>query len=690
MRDPDGAWPECFLSARGIEDPGAPALIDLLLEGETRREIPVTDPKMLKQRTLAMARQVLLSSRSAAASVLVIEDLHWIDPTSLELVTRLVHAARDSRTLMLLTYRPVFTHDWMGQSHVHLLALNRMNNTQCEEMIAGLLGGTAISDNIKAEVVEKTDGIPLYIEEVVRTLEDSAGGTSGFRDLVVPATLTESLNARLDDIGDARRTAQAASVIGREFEIGLLSAVANRERPTIVSDVDSLVDAGLVLEFPDGKENRYQFKHALIQDAAYGSLLKSRRSRFHERAADFLLRSTRNPERLYGTVAHHLTMASSFDRALEFSTLAGESALKSMGVNEARDHFTRAESISEKVSDRDKVTVYAIRIHTGLAACFRLQENYEQALAHLDMAERMATSVGSLHSLSDICNARANIHFTLGDAETIMREQNRALGYARELGSRELEIRSIGGLGDAYYARGEMGKAKDHFELCCGMAGENGFDGLDAAHRAMIGWSRIYQLEMVEARDNACEAIEVARSCNHLRGEMNAHSLLGFVYSELMEWELGRKHGRMAIEIAERLGSYNFRAAHLIFSNRSMDEVADRETMFAMASEAADTCRKYGLGFHGPAVLGGLMLVSDDPDQRRALAVEAEQVIEKGSVAHNYFWYFQFALQTALNNREWQNLERFRKGLTRMRWTFPHSLVRVLHRTFVDPGELLP
>ena len=290
-------------------------------------------------------------------------------------------------------------------------------------------------------------------------------------------------------------------------------------------------------------------------------------------------------------------------------------------------------------------------------------ENYEEALESLACAETIASEIGNLKALADICHTRGNIYFPLARRDEILEQHTRALNYARQLNSPELEARSIGGLGDAYYLRGEMQSAARQFSECCRISEENGFSEYDAANRAMIGWSRIYQLEFSEARDDAIKALELTKKHGIYRGEMNARALLGFVYSELMEPEQSKKHAQIAMDMAEKVGSLNYRAALVIFANRAMDEFSERKKMYKMAKEAVETSRQYGQRFHGPGILGGLLLVSDDPKEREQIIAEAEAELEKGCVAHNYFWFYQYAMQSAINNREWDLLEHFRQGL---------------------------
>ena len=670
--DNSDSWIESLLEQRGISDPDAPGLIDKLINGTTRYPISIPGLPLQKQRTMELVSDILLQSQTdelkgkGKAVIVVIEDLHWIDHTTHELLNSLIFNVTNQAALLLFSFRPEFIAPWIGPSHVHLLNLNRISNEQCYQMIVNLLGPEE-SGEMARKIVERTDGIPLFVEELTQTLMNARQqNSSGDQSIEIPATLADSLNARLDNLGSARRTAQAAAVVGRDFGFSVLAAVTQSSKTDLENDIVILVDSGLAYRLNEDEGGNFRFKHALIQDAAYSSLLRDRKTRFHKRAAEFLTASAEAEGRLAGLISHHYRLAGDHISALRYARVAGEYFLSTHAITEAKEHFDKAAELLSSLASLDssvQVNDAELAVHIGTAACFRMQENYDDAMNSLAHAETIASVLGDIKSLADICHTRGNIYFPLARRDEILEQHTRALNYARQLNSPELEARSLGGLGDAYYLRGEMQSATRQFSECCRISEENGFSEYDAANRAMIGWSRIYQLEFSEARDDAIKALELTREHGIYRGEMNARALLGFVYSELMELDLSRKHAQIAMDMAEKVGSLNYRAAFVVFANRALDEITDREQMYTLAKQAVETSRKYGQQFHGPGILGGLLLVSDDPKERDQIVSEAEFELKKGCVAHNYFWFYQFAMQSAINNREWDRLEHFRKGL---------------------------
>jgi tetratricopeptide (TPR) repeat protein len=434
--------------------------------------------------------------------------------------------------------------------------------------------------------------------------------------------------------------------------------------------LEALVESGLVYRLGEGADASFQFKHALIQDAAYASLLRDRRATFHDRAAHYLEDLYQQGHKLADLLSYHFTRAGIYDKGLKYARIAGETALSTSAVIEALEHFQNALEVlpnAEAMPESNAADLKAqeLEVQLGLAACYRFQDQYDDALERLARAEVLARELHDIGSLSDICNVRGNIYFPVGNLDGCLNEHQRSLEFAKQAGSLEREARAIGGLGDAYYVRGEMKIAVVKFRECCEMSLRHGFTTQYAANRAMIGWSRLYQLEITEAREDGLEAIRACQEYGHLRGEMNANALLGWVYSELHDRESARKHNENAIAIAHKLGTLNFVAAVKAFDCRSRDVVTEKQEIKQNLDEALAISRELGHGFHGPAIIGALLLVTDDPAERDSYIEEAERILEEGCVGHNNYWFYQDAIQAALNYREWDNLPRFRSLLVK-------------------------
>jgi class 3 adenylate cyclase/tetratricopeptide (TPR) repeat protein len=284
--------------------------------------------------------------------LMVFEDAHWIDPTSRELLDLTVDRVRRLPALLAITFRPEFQPPWGGRAHVATLALNRLGERDGEALVQRLAGNAALTPDIVAEIVERTDGVPLFVEELTKAVLESAAlgdrvaavlATTSLAARSVPATLHASLIARLDRLGPAaKEIAQIGAVLGREFAHELIEPVAQRPERELQAALDQLGDAGLLFCRGTAPHASYLFKHALVQDAAYSTLLRGRRQELHARAAaaletHFADLIERQPE----VLAHHLTSAGNTERAVDQWLKAGQYAAARLAYLEAIRHFER-------------------------------------------------------------------------------------------------------------------------------------------------------------------------------------------------------------------------------------------------------------------------------------------------------------------------------------------------------------
>jgi predicted ATPase len=279
--------------------------------------------------------------------VLALEDVHWADPTTLDFIRGIVERGALAPLLLLITARPEFRPAWAIRSHHATISLAPLDRSQVREMVAGLSARHALPKQIVDGVTERTGGVPLFIEEVTRLLLERGeqGGTQA-----IPPTLQQSLLARLDRLGPAREVAQIAAVIGRDFSYGLLRAVAGMDEATVQAALDRLTEADILLVQGSAPQSEYRFKHALIQDAAYENLLKSRRQSLHRRIGEvlreqFTVAAAAEPELL----AHHFSRAGVPEAAVEWWGKAGQQSLERSALMEATEQLTRALDLITKL-----------------------------------------------------------------------------------------------------------------------------------------------------------------------------------------------------------------------------------------------------------------------------------------------------------------------------------------------------
>ena len=314
-------------------------------------------PQQQKQQTLDGLVAWTLEAAEKQPFLQVWEDLHWADATTVEYLGLLLDQVPTASLLLALTYRPDFVPPWPTRSHMTPITLNRLERAQAEAMVRALAGDTALPTEVLDHIVAKTDGVPLFVEELTKMLLESdllrqEGGsyvlTGPLTDLAIPATLQESLLARLDRLPTVREVAQLGAVLGREFAYETLKALGAMEDEALQDGLERLVDAELLYQRGRPPRSKYIFKHALVQDAAYQSLLRRTRQHYHLQVAELLEASF--PETVENTpelVAHHFTEAGSNARAVDYWQKAGERALATYGHEEALEHFQRGLTAKE-------------------------------------------------------------------------------------------------------------------------------------------------------------------------------------------------------------------------------------------------------------------------------------------------------------------------------------------------------
>ena len=298
-------------------------------------------PEQRRRRTLEALTSRLERLARQKPVLMIIEDAHWVDPTSLEVFGRAVAQIVTLPVLLLITFRPEFEPPWIGQAQVTAVTINRLTRPEVEAMIDRMVGNKLLHENIRQDIIERTDGIPLFVEEMTKAVleagsEDAAERAIGVVPspaLAVPASLHAPLMARLDRLGSAKEVAQIGAAIGREFSHALLAAVARKPETAINSALDRLIAAGLLFQQGVPPHASYLFKHALVQDAAYGTLLREPRRALHARIAEtiesqFAEIAERQPELL----ARHCTEAGLIEKGSAAVGQSGTALAGAVGV----------------------------------------------------------------------------------------------------------------------------------------------------------------------------------------------------------------------------------------------------------------------------------------------------------------------------------------------------------------------
>jgi class 3 adenylate cyclase/tetratricopeptide (TPR) repeat protein len=337
----------------------------LSLANDGRYPLLELAPQQRRQKTLeALTAQMEALARQNPV-MMIFEDAHWADPTSLEAFGQAVDRSKNLRVLLVVTHRPEFAPPWIGQPQVTAVTLNRLAQRDIDEVIDHVAGNKSIPGNIRQDIIERTDGVPLFIEEMTKAVLEAESEGEARRTaaavpssaVAVPATLHASLMARLDRLGAAKEIAQIGAAIGREFSHALLSVVARKAEAELNAGLDRLVVTGLLLRQGAPPHATYLLKHALVRDAAYGMLLRETRRELHARIAETLERypdDAARPE----IIAHHLAEASLVDRAITYLRKAARAAINRWANAEAAEHLTRSLKLATQLPEtaaREKV-----------------------------------------------------------------------------------------------------------------------------------------------------------------------------------------------------------------------------------------------------------------------------------------------------------------------------------------------
>jgi class 3 adenylate cyclase len=393
---------------------------------EHRYGVHSMTPQKHKDETLRILVDLVEAAARQQPSVMVFEDAHWADPTTLEVLDLLIDRVKTIPLLVVLTHRPEFQPRWSEQGHVGVLNLSKLTRAQSTAIVATLAGGKALPALLLEQILTKTDGVPLFVEELTKSILESGelteardryeyGGSA--RAITIPATLRDSLMARLDRFMPVKEIAQIGAVIGREFGYELLAAVAPMPQARLDASLSQLTESGLAFRRGTPPDAVYTFKHALVQDAAYESLLKSRRQDLHAKIARliearFPHTKVTEPE----VLAHHLTAAGLVEDAIPLWQGAGEVAMRRMALAEAIAHLSRGLELISTLprSSRRDASELGLRSVVGQAWLALKGWSAPEVWTSLHPALALAKSLRRHDALLPILTGLAGYIFTRG------------------------------------------------------------------------------------------------------------------------------------------------------------------------------------------------------------------------------------------------------------------------------------
>ena len=431
-------------------------------------------PQKHKDETLRTLVDIIEAAARQQPSVMLFEDAHWADPTTLEVLDLLIDRVRTVPLLIVLTHRPEFQSRWSGQGHVGALNLSKLTRTQSAAMVSTLAGGKALPAALLEQILTRTDGVPLFVEELTKSILESgelkeAGDHYDYagsaRAVTIPATLRDSLMARLDRFMPVKEIAQIGAAIGREFSYELIAAIAPMPQAQLDDALAQLSESGLAFRRGTPPDAVYTFKHALVQDAAYDSLLKSRRQELHAKIARVIEQrfpniKTTEPE----VLAHHLTAAGLTEAAIPLWQAAGELALKRMALTEAIAHLDQGLELVSTLPRSSQRDSSELGLRSLLGTAWQALKGWPtpEVWTSLHPALALAKSLERHDALLPIFWGLTSNILNQGRVAESLPWVEEMLDIAQATGNADLLIAGHGGACTCYCWAGEFTKVLEH------------------------------------------------------------------------------------------------------------------------------------------------------------------------------------------------------------------------------------
>lgn len=482
----------------------------LSLPAEDRYSPLNLSSQQLRERIIGALVEQLVGLAQQRPVLMLLEDAHWIDPSTEALFGESIAAITGAAVLILITHRPEYTSPWTAQSHFTSLPLSHFSRTQSARIVHAI-AGDRFDTGVVERITERAGGIPLYVEELTKSLLES-GSDGGKID--IPTTLQASLLARLDRLGEAKQIAQVGAVIGREFPHDLLAAVVALDADPLNDAVDRLLRSELVSRTGDAAAPRYVFRHALIQDAAYDSLLRERRRELHGRVAAALTAAGGDSGERAAEIATHLQRSGQDIEAAHAFTKAGDRARHLFANQEALTYFTVAMDLWRAHPDQDREGSHRLALGNRLAALLMLMGNYRRAESvSREILDEVGTSAPPA-ARAGILSRLGRALYMLGLSDRARAVYGEALVMAEALGDPGRLAAVYRDLGDVEFTSGTLPAAIDAYE----------------------------------------KGRQIAESIGDQSGVAAAHTMLSNALGRAGDIGDAVRHGEMAVELGRRIG----------------------------------------------------------------------------------------------------------------------------------------
>lgn len=622
----------------------------------------------------SVVAELVNSASTSQLTLIVMEDAHWSDALTLAYLSVLTKTVADCRALFVVTSRiegDQLDQRWRGTTDSSPFVSIDLGPLRKQDSIALIDEFMDSSEAITQSYLERAAGNPLFLGQLLRNAQE--GTTES-----LPDSIQSLILARVDRLEpEHRRALQVASVLGQRFDGNVLTQLLGRKE----YDAVELIKHNLIRE--DG--NGYLFAQALIQEGIYGSLLKKQKTELHEKAAaafankDLILYAEHlghagdeNAPAAFAAAAREQLQQFRSERALalvnrglDIAPNSADFELRILQGGILRSLGLTSESIKayRLASESASTDIERCRAWVGVAEGLRIADDHKSLGKALADAEEVATSHDLSAELAAIYKMRSGVHFFRGELEPGLKAAKAAVKYAETSGSSELEAEALSALADAEYLRGRMISAHRAFDRCIKLAQAHGLGRIVAANLSMRGVTSWYQNDIETAIDDLRAAMELASKTRQLRAESMALGTAAQVAETALLPE-GEEWAWRSVDIARQIGSKLFEA-HILHGGRIALRMGRRAEGENYVLQALDTIREIesGMSYVGPWTLGALALASIDPSVRREALREGEELLQVGSVSHNYLGFYPDAIEASLDMAEWDEAERYAQAL---------------------------
>jgi class 3 adenylate cyclase/predicted ATPase len=628
------------------------ALLSLDLPAGRYHPLNLT-PQQQKQRTLDTLVRWTLEEAERRPIFQLWDDLHWADPTTLELLGLLMDQAATASILIVLTFRPAFVPPWPTRSHMTPITLSRLDEPDIEAIVSRLACGKALPTEVVRHIVEKSDGVPLYAEELTKAilgsglLREEASRydlTGPLSTVAIPATLQESLSARLDRLPKLREVAQLGAVIGREFDYDMLRAIAPMDDSRLEDGLRQLVEAELLYQRGLPPRAKYIFKHALIQDAAYQSLLKRTREQCHRQVADIL--ETRFPEAVKNQpelLAHHHTEANSPQTAVEYWLKAGQLAVHRFADQEAVGHLEKGLGVLLTLPETIERAKLELTLLTSLGPALMATKGYAAPAvgkAYL-RARELCQELKDITHLFPVLWGLWMYHMVRAEHESAIELTKQILAVAQTTGDPELALEADFAAGLSTFYSGDLLSAREHLEKAISAYDPKQHKGLGSTYGGLdpcvccleyLAWTLWLLGYPDQALKRADEAQPLAKQVANLYTQARSLYWDSLVRQFTGQWEVLRERIQVAIKMATEHGFALVLGVGPIMRGWALVNEGQAEQGVQDIRQGLERYRATGAAFQLPHLLTSLVeahMKAGQPEEGLSVLLEAMALVEK-------------------------------------------------------------